>query len=333
MNDLQGALPGATQLLLESLYYNAGLGWQKQVTLWVPVVVMIFLFTELISKSEAKRKGNVICLIQVALGCFIALFTLAQVNGRLFQEANAMMAVGGSIIALLLIGAIILTPLAMLISGAGYVEGLRAWVITLLAAMGVVMATNIVWQLMKKSDIRVLTMEGSVKHRGSPVQWWSNLSGTNAALPVGTVFKTGPGESVILRLGPTTVVSLRPESEMAVRLSKGLPVVELGHGKLIGDVVPGQNERFIIRTPAGYAGILGTRFMVEVGADKTTTTTVLEGFVRVAGKVAGSSEETVESGKSALIKPGNAPETPMPAASDDLDELVKVFSQRVGAQR
>jgi len=333
MNDLQGALPGATQLLLESLSYNAGLGWQKQVTLWVPVVVMIFLFTELLSKSEAKRKGNVICLIQVALGCFIALLALAQVHGRLFQEANAMVAVGGSIIALLLIGAMVLAPLAMLISGAGYLDGLRAWSITLLAATGVVLATNIVWQLMKKSDITVLAMEGAVKHRGSPLQWWSSLSGTNAALPVGTVFKTGPGESVILRLGPTTVVSLRPDSEMAVRLSKGLPVVVLENGTLIGDVVPGQNERFIIRTPAGYAGILGTRFMVQAGADKSTTTTVLEGAVRVAGKVSGSSEVTVESGKSAVVKQGNAPETPKPAASDDLDELVKVFSQRVGAQR
>jgi len=333
MNELQGTLPGATQLLLESLCYNAGLGWQKQVTLWVPLVVMIFLFTELLSKTEAKRKGNVICLILVIIGSLFTFFTLAQVNGRLLQDVTAPAAVVGSILAILLIAAVILTPLTMLACGAGYLDGIKAWSITLLTATGVVFASNIVWQLMKKSDIAVLAVEGTVKRQGSPIQWWSSLSGTNAALSVGTVFKTGPQDSVTLRLAGATVVSLQPNSVMSVRLSKGMPIAVLESGKLVGDVVPGQNQNFIIRTPAAYSGIIGTRFKVESDADKNTTTTVAEGSVKVAGTATGSSEVTVGSGKFTKVTKGGSPEDPKSANDEDLDDINRIFPQHDAYRR
>lgn len=333
MNDLQGTLPGANQLLLESLCYNAGVGWQKQVTLWVPLVVMIFLFTELLSKTEARRKGNVICLILVMIGSSLTFFSLAQLNSRFLQDATPLVAFGGSILGMLIIAAMMLTPLTMLASGAGYIEGIRAWSISLLVAIGVVFASNIAWQLMKKSDITVLSVVGTVKHQSSPIQWWSTLSGTNAALPVGTVIKTGPQDSITLLLGGATSVSLRPDSVMSVRISKGLPIVVLESGKLIGDVVPGQNQNFIIRTPSAYSGIIGTRFKVESDADKNTTTTVAEGFVQVAGKPGGSSEVTVGAGKFTKVTRGGSPEDPKPASDEDLADINRVFPHHPGYMR
>jgi len=330
MNNTQGLQPGQFQTLLESLAYNAGAGWQQWVTWGVPVVVMIFLFTEVLAKSEAKRKGNLICLIQVFLGLAVMLVALVFVNGVFLKSASAMTAVIGSLVALAVVAAGLLAPLGMLISGVSYGVPLKAWLVTVIVSVVLVLGSNFGWQKMKKGGFKVVAIHGTVEHRASPLQGWSGLTETNAILPVGTFFKTSAGASAKLQLGPAIVVSVRPESVLAVKLSKGLPVVALESGKLAGDVVPGQNEKFLIRSPAATSGILGTRFMVQSDVEKSTRTTVAEGSVAVEGTVANSSQVSVKAGMTTLVKLGSPPEEPVPAGATELAEINLVFPKREG---
>lgn len=330
MNTTQGMQPGQLQTLLEALAYNAGAGWQQWVTWGLPVVAMIFLFTEVLAKSEARRKSNLVCLIQVFLGLVVMLAALVFVNGVFLKTASSITALIGSLVALVVVAAGLLAPLGMLISGVSYGAPLKAWLVTVTVSVVLVLGSNFGWQKMKKGGFKVIAIEGTVEHRASPLQGWSGLTETNSVLPVGTFFKTSTGGSAKLQLGPAIVVSVRPESVLAVKLSKGLPVVSLESGKLAGDVVPGQNEKFLIRSPAATSGILGTRFMVQSDAEKTTRTIVAEGAVAVEGAVANSSQVTVREGMATVVKLGSPPEEPAPAVPSELAEVNLVFPKRAG---
>jgi len=294
------------------------------------VVLMLFLFVEVMARSDAKRKGNLICLFQVLLGIAVMLVSLLMVNGMFMKGAEAQTAVIASGVTVLVVALVVLAPLGMVMSGVGYGAPCKAWLISAIIGVALVIGSNFGWQMMKKGGVKVLALEGTVEHRASPLQGWSSLTETNLILPVGTFFKTGSAASAKLQLGPATMVSVRPESVLAVRLSKGLPVVALESGKMAGDVVPGQKEKFLIRSPAATSGILGTRFMVQSDVEKSTTTTVAEGSVGVVGTVADSSEVTVKLGMATLVKLGSSPEEPKPADVKDLAEINAVFPKREG---
>lgn len=330
MNNSETPPTGNLYHLLESIAYNAGTSWQQWVTWGLPLAAMVFIFTEVLARSEAKRKGNLVCLIQLLLGTVISLLAVSLINGLFLKTAGARTAVIISLVCLLVVAAGVMSPLGMLISGAKYVEALKAWLITSIVAIALVFGCNFGWQMMKTGGLKVLAMEGTVEHRASPLQRWSSLTETNIILPVGTCFKTGSEASAKLQLRPATMISVRPETVLAVRSSKGLPVVTLESGKMAGDVVPGQNEKFLIRSPAATSGILGTRFMVQSDIEQSTTTTVAEGFVAVAGLAANTDGVTVKEGMATLVKLGQPPEEPKPAAVTDLAEINKVFPKREG---
>ncbi|MGH7475237.1 MAG: FecR family protein [Longimicrobiales bacterium] len=94
-------------------------------------------------------------------------------------------------------------------------------------------------------------------------------------------FHTGPGENATVTLGDGTVVRLAPASRLRVEDVPGQRLVHLD-GKAYFAVAPMEGLPFRVRTRAGEAAALSTRFEVKVdGTDDDLRVVVVEGRVAV----------------------------------------------------
>lgn len=90
---------------------------------------------------------------------------------------------------------------------------------------------------------------------------------------------TGPSESTTVRLGDGSVVRLGPESRLRVTADKDSREVWM-EGRAYFSVARDESHPFRIRTHAGDAVVLGTRFDLEARADDMRVV-VVEGAVKV----------------------------------------------------
>jgi len=95
-------------------------------------------------------------------------------------------------------------------------------------------------------------------------------------------FVTGPGETVTATLGDGTVVRLGPSSRLRVEDSRSSRDVWLD-GRAYFAVTKNPNLPFRVRTRAGEAHVLGTRFDLEV-RDEGLQVMVVEGNVELEAK-------------------------------------------------
>ena len=92
-------------------------------------------------------------------------------------------------------------------------------------------------------------------------------------------FVTGPGEMVTVTLGDGTIVKLAPESRLLLRGGNGREVWLDGHGYFA--VAKQDGQPFRIRTHAGNAVVLGTRFDLQAREGRLRLL-VVEGKVELA---------------------------------------------------
>ncbi len=126
---------------------------------------------------------------------------------------------------------------------------------------------------------------------------------------------TGVSETAIVRLGDGSVVRLAPESRLLIpdAASTGeTRQVWLSGRAFFAVTNSGDGRQFVVRSNAGDATVLGTRFDIQVGADDLQVV-VVEGAVRLSPQSA-TQEIEVGTNQRGLVSHLHAP------VRDDLDD-------------
>ncbi|MCV6615180.1 MAG: FecR domain-containing protein [Cellvibrionaceae bacterium] len=113
-------------------------------------------------------------------------------------------------------------------------------------------------------------------------------------------FKTATGEQLQLNLADGSKVQLNTRTELEVALEAGQRMLELDYGEAYFDVHSDPERPFIVKTPAGFVRVLGTRFNIYTDTHKTEVT-VIEGKVDVStGRALGELAQLDFSGNNLL---------------------------------
>lgn len=127
---------------------------------------------------------------------------------------------------------------------------------------------------------------------------------------------TGVSETAIVRLGDGSVVRLAPESRLLIpdaASPEGTRQVWLTGRAFFAVTNSGDGRQFVVRSHAGDATVLGTRFDIHVGADDLQVV-VVEGAVRLSPQSSATQEIEVGTNQRGLVSPQHAP------VRDDLDD-------------
>lgn len=143
------------------------------------------------------------------------------------------------------------------------------------------------------------------KDAGAPN--WGDLY-TNGSVSMAQGLRTPSGGALHVRFIDDTDLRLGSESEIMVdrfvfnpSTSVGTFQAEIGKGVL--RFITGRIKKAGVRigTPTAVIGVRGTDFIVEVGADGTTTVAVLEGEVVITPRIGGGQEVSVPAGQTARV--------------------------------
>jgi Flp pilus assembly protein TadD len=156
----------------------------------------------------------------------------------------------------------------------------------------------------RRSLARITSLQNQVETRPAGAAAWSP-SALNQDLAASDRVRTGPASRAAILYSDQTLHRLNEKSEVEI-------VSPSGDKPGLLRILSGQHY-FTSRTPKDYgtietptvtAAIKGTEFSVDVGADSSTTITMLEGVV-LASNSQGSLE--VRKGEQAYVEPGKAP--------------------------
>lgn len=135
---------------------------------------------------------------------------------------------------------------------------------------------------------RVVMIEGAATVRPKSTDAWAPIE-KGVTLNTGDTVKTGSDARLRILMANRSVVDLGANSEMRFKFISGPPArrrvgLRAILGRLWARVARGAGEdRFEIETDNAVAGVRGTSFFVEVGAQGDTTVTVSAGSVEMAG--------------------------------------------------
>jgi len=115
------------------------------------------------------------------------------------------------------------------------------------------------------------------------------------------VFRTGVGELATVQFSDGSIARLGPETSLSVPGGGRQRMVHV-EGEAYFTVASDSQSAFVVRTPAGVATVLGTRFNVRTGSGRLEVA-VIEGEVAVAGA---ASEARVHASQIAVVE-GGAP--------------------------
>ena len=143
---------------------------------------------------------------------------------------------------------------------------------------------------------------------GASIAFWAGGSGVDGGrddvISTGGEVVTGVGETTTARLHDGTVIRLAPQSRLFLPASPGEREVTL-EGKAFFAVASNPDNPFLVRTPAGEARVLGTRFELDVRQDELR-------LLVVDGRVALATERTeidVRSQQLTYVRSGEDPLT------------------------
>lgn len=122
---------------------------------------------------------------------------------------------------------------------------------------------------------------------------------------------TGVAERATVRLDDGSIVRLAPESRLSVTGDNEVREVWVD-GRAFFSVVKRDDVPFVVRTRAGAASVLGTRFAVDIRADSMRVT-VIEGSVALS---AGREQVEVRAGQASTAVGGRKPSVSEPIADD-----------------
>ncbi len=316
---------------LQSVLLNAGSTLQLLGA--VAALLLVIPPTLRLIQTRCKARNNT----GGAAGIAGVLGSALLVSGVAATEVYAAPALGGlPWFLVLLAGALgtlllLVVPLTMLVFRASYRGSLFAWIGALVVAGLVVVGANLGFQSLKSNAPVIAQFKGEVRHRPTPFSSWETVSRTNLSLVMGSEITTKENSELLLNLGAAGQVSLRPQSRLRLRLADGQVALRVDEGRIIASIKPGaMKSKFSVKTPAATTGILGTKFIIDSNAQKTTTATVGDGSVALSGKATGSKSVTVKTGEAAGVPFKGQPETPHPADPKDLAEIETLFPKPVG---
>lgn len=150
-------------------------------------------------------------------------------------------------------------------------------------------------------------IKGTVEVKEPGEREFRALAG-EARVLAGTIVRTGESAGALLHWADGTRLQAGAETTLKVlecrlnqRTNAGLSLLELDVGRIFVRVMRSlsADSKFEVRTPTATAGVRGTTFSVEVGADGSTEILVYEGDVEVR-----SGEQTfgVEEGHAVAIR-------------------------------
>ncbi|MEQ1489060.1 MAG: FecR domain-containing protein [Terricaulis sp.] len=98
-------------------------------------------------------------------------------------------------------------------------------------------------------------------------------------------YATAPAEVRTITLGDGSTITLSGAGEVSIAISDSERRVELTSGYALFDVTHDPAKPFVVHTPRGDIRVLGTEFVVRIGADEVRTTVL-------RGSVSGAAERT-----------------------------------------
>ncbi len=99
-------------------------------------------------------------------------------------------------------------------------------------------------------------------------------------------YATAPAEVRTITLGDGSTITLSGAGVASIAISDSERRVELSAGSALFDVARDETRPFVVHTPEGDIRVLGTEFVVRIGADEVRTT-VLRGSVSGAAERSG----------------------------------------------
>ena len=319
---------------LQSALLNAGSTlqlWGADVLLFIMVAITL---RPIQAKCKARNNNNAVAAIAALLGGALLLFGMAAMEVYVAPSLTSIPKLALLLVAGLGVLLLVVVPLTMLLFRGTYRGSLFAWIGALVVVGVVVVAANLGFQNLKSNAPVIAQFKGEVRHRPSPFNAWETVSNTNRTLVIGSEIMTQENSELMLNLGTAGQVSLRPQSRLHLRLADGQVSLQVEEGRVIASIKPGaMKSKFSVKTPAATTGILGTKFIVDSNAQKTTTSTVGDGSVAFNGNTSASRSVTIKLGEAASVTLNGKPEDPHPADPKDLAEIESLFPKPVGFVR
>jgi ferric-dicitrate binding protein FerR (iron transport regulator) len=155
-----------------------------------------------------------------------------------------------------------------------------------------------------------------------PVEWRAASSPTfrllaaNQAVQAGDEIRTGPGGSVILTVPDGSYMVVSENSKVVVEdfwsgNFKSLMNLMLGQVRFYIQRFGGRPNPYAVRTPTALIAVRGTIFDVNVDDTQSAEVRCLEGRVTVENLALSDREVILEPGFKTLVRPGEAPLTPV----------------------
>ncbi len=316
---------------LQSALLNAG----STLQLWAAAAVLLVVIPPTLrliqSRCQARNNTGGVAGIAAVLGAALLLFGLAAMEVYVAPSLPSISKLLLLLVAGLGVLLLLVVPLTMILFRGTYRGSLFAWIGALVLVGILVVAANLGFQSLKSNAPMVAQFKGEVRHRPSPFNAWETVSKTNLTLVIGSEIMTKENSELMLNLGTAGQVSLRPQSRLHLRLADGQVSLQVDEGRIIASIKPGaMKSKFSVKTPAATTGILGTKFIVDSNAQKTTTSTVGDGSVAFNGNTSASRTVTIKLGEAASVTLNGQPADPHPADPKDLAEIEALFPKPVG---
>ncbi len=316
---------------LQSALLNAGSTLELCGAAALLFIMVAITLRPIQAKCKARNNNSGAAAIAALLGGALLLFGVAAMEVYVAPSLAGVTKLLVLLATALGVFLLLVVPLTMVLFRGSYRGSVFAWIGALVVAGIVLVAANLGFQNLKSNAPKVAQFKGEVRHRPTPFSAWETVSKTNISLVIGSEITTKDDSELLLNLGAAGQVSLRPQSQLHLRLANGQVALQVDEGRIIASIKPGaMKSKFSVKTPAATTGILGTKFIVESNAQKTTTSTVGDGSVALNSNGAGTAGVTVKAGEASSVKLNGKPDPAHPADPNDLAEIEALFPKPVG---
>lgn len=172
-------------------------------------------------------------------------------------------------------------------------------------------------------EAKVMSLRGEVTIDGRKVS-------KGVIIEEGDEINTGAGAKAVIKFPDRAKITLEERSRLKVKELERNRIFNLQIGKVEVSVKKLRpREKFQVHTPVSVCAIRGTRFSVEVKADRTTTVKVFEGVIAARWLPEEEREILIHPHQQLEIPPDEAPSRPTPIEEARRPEVKKAFAELV----